>query len=213
MKALAIVFILFCLPAGLYAQTAALTNNRYVAAISHDTVYVVSGNTFSFTVDTPENEGLVNTTPTAAVFLSAANAQESVYTITDKNGKTKQNEVLASGDKLTIQDKKGTVRPFQLLLKTAALGGRLEVLQKSYTKNTRSDLRFEYTAGQRSPDATVRLWLPAGVNVTPENTTVNIIGRGEVLLKALSKQSVGRTGTNYPYKKQAALQSPITAVY
>ncbi|AHF15530.1 endopygalactorunase [Niabella soli DSM 19437] len=169
--------------------------------MSHDTVYVVSGNTFSFTVDTPENEGLVNTTPTAAVFLSAANAQESVYTITDKNGKTKQNEVLASGDKLTIQDKKGTVRPFQLLLKTAALGGRLEVLQKSYTKNTRSDLRFEYTAGQRSPDATVRLWLPAGVNVTPENTTVNIIGRGEVLLKALSKQSVGRTGTNYPYKK------------
>jgi hypothetical protein len=37
--------------------------------------------------------------------------------------------------------------------------------------------------------------------VTPDNTTVNVIGRGEVGLRDLPEQSIGRTGKNYPYRQ------------
>lgn len=48
---------------------------------------------------------------------------------------------------------------------------------------------------------TVTIRVPEGIDVTLDNTTVNVIGRGEVILRDLHKQSIGRTGTNYSYKK------------
>src|SRR5205085_2392212 len=58
-----------------------------------------------------------------------------------------------------------------------------------------------FTAGQKSPNTTVRIFLPEGVDITPDNTTVNVIGRGDVKLSGLATQSMGRLGTNCPYKK------------
>lgn len=105
------------------------------------------GITYRYTVDTPENEGLVST---------------------------------------------GVPGALPPVLKTD---------RKAATLRTAGKLRLDFYAGQRSPMTTVNIRVPAGIEVTPDNTTVNVIGRGEVLLRHLSRQSIGRTGTNYSYNK------------
>lgn len=62
-------------------------------------------------------------------------------------------------------------------------------------------MTLDFYAGQRSPMTTVIISVPEGIDVTLDNTKVNVIGRGEVLLRDLSKQSIGRTGTNYSYNR------------
>jgi polygalacturonase len=48
---------------------------------------------------------------------------------------------------------------------------------------------------------------PPGIEPTLDNTTVDIIGRGDVRLRDLERQSIGRTGSKYSYTKvgEAAL--------
>jgi polygalacturonase len=82
-----------------------------------------------------------------------------------------------------------------------AIGGELRLEKNKITARTSNNVTLYFTAGQRSPNATVRIYLPEGINVTGDNTTVNVIGRGDVKLKDLATQSMGRLGTNYPYKK------------
>jgi hypothetical protein len=82
-----------------------------------------------------------------------------------------------------------------------AVGGQLRLEKNELTVNTTKDITLFFTAGQRTPNTTVRIYLPEGINVTGDNTTVNVIGRGDVKLKDLATQSMGRLGTNYPYKK------------
>lgn len=69
------------------------------------------------------------------------------------------------------------------------------------TIRTAGKISLDFYAGQRTPMSTVTIHIPAGIDVTLDNTTVNVIGRGEVLLRDLPKQSIGRTGTNYSYNK------------
>lgn len=69
------------------------------------------------------------------------------------------------------------------------------------TIRTAGKISLDFYAGQRTPMSTVTIHIPAGIDVTLDNTTVNVIGRGEVLLRDLPKQSIGRTGTNYSYHK------------
>ncbi len=85
-----------------------------------------------------------------------------------------------------------------------ALSGRLQLQQQAITVNTTSNLVLYYTAGQRSPDATVNIYLPPGFKVTMQNTTVNVIGRGNVTLAQLARQSIGRTGSAYSYNRVGA---------
>lgn len=82
-----------------------------------------------------------------------------------------------------------------------ALPPILKLDRSEATVKTAGKLSLDFYAGQRSPMTTVKIRIPAGIDVTLDNTTVNVIGRGEVLLRDLSKQSIGRTGTNYSYKK------------
>jgi hypothetical protein len=93
------------------------------------------------------------------------------------------------------------MKKYQLIVQPLALGGRLYLQQEQVTVNTSKDLVLYYTAGQRSPDATVNIYLPAGIHATLQNTTVNVIGRGDVPLQILGQQSIGRTGTRYSYNK------------
>ncbi|WP_448636399.1 hypothetical protein [Pedobacter panaciterrae] len=86
-----------------------------------------------------------------------------------------------------------------------AIGGNLQLDEQQITTNTSTNLTLYFTAGQRSPDATVSISLPKGINATLENTTVNVIGRGDVKLKDLSKQSIGRTGNHYSYSKVGSI--------
>ena len=177
----------------------------HIAAITKDTVVIITGSTYRYTVDTPEDQGLVSTTTNVKDLLqeiSSADGTAQKYRITDKDRNTKTEGDLTSGDQLevTAQDGK-TTKIYQLVVRHMALSGKIGLENGRRATGTEKDLTIYFTAGQRSPDATITIYLPPGINVTMDNTTVNIIGRGDVLLKDLSTQSIGRTGTKYSYSR------------
>ncbi|MBZ4190608.1 endopygalactorunase [Niabella beijingensis] len=177
----------------------------FIAGIDGDTLLITTGATYSFSVDTPEDSGLVQITPTVAQLLSAFRDAAVPYQISAANGTHKTSGTVAAGDRLIAPHPDGRSKQFIIKLIRKALNGTLTIVQKNRTVNTRTDLTFWYKAGQRSPDATVTVRLPEEVKATPENTSVNIIGRGEVLLKDLGQQSAGRTGTGYPYLRTGSV--------
>lgn len=176
-----------------------------VAGISKDTLIVATGSTYRFTVDTPEDSGLVSTAPTIAsliaqaknIFPSGTNCQLETHSGTIKTGGALQN-----GDFLhfTAGGYSGKPTRFFVQLRQLALNGSLNVLQRRITAGSETDFTLQFTAGQRSPNATVRIWLPF-LPSQLRNITVNVIGRGAVPLDKLSQQSIGRTGHKYSYSK------------
>lgn len=174
-----------------------------IIRIGVDTLVISSSSTFLYTVDTPENQGLVSTGLTVNSLqeqLRRKDNQPFAYTILDKEGKEKVNGYLVSDDilEVTISDKK---KQFNIQVEEKALSPKLVVHRENYTVDIPSDIVLDFIAGQRTPNATIRVYIPKGINVTLDNTTVDVIGRGEVNLRDLPKQSIGRTGTNYSYKK------------
>jgi polygalacturonase len=177
----------------------------HIARIINDTLVVVAGSTYSFTVDTPEDQGLVSTNPgipSLLAQLASKDGSRQQYQVTDKAGTVRHNGAVETGDRLqvTAQDGK-TKQAYYIMVKPMALSGRLVLQQQAITVNTQRPLTLYFTAGQRSPDATVEIDIPAGIAVTMSNTTVNVIGRGDVLLKDLATQSIGRVGSRYSYSK------------
>ena len=179
-------------------------NASHVVATDGDKVAIAAGTTYSFTVDTPADKGLVSTVPNTATLLGqivAADGSRQTYRITGKDGAEKAGAI-ETGDRLVVTAADGkAARTYGLELKPAALTGQLRLERDAITVNTTRDIRLFFTAGQRSPDATVRIELPAGIQVTLDNTTVNVIGRGEVTLRDLPSQSIGRVGSAYSYSK------------
>jgi polygalacturonase len=180
-----------------------------IGAIKNNTIVVVTGSTFRFTVDTPDGQGLVSTRPTIQQLLAQLTSKDGSvqqYRVTDKQGNSKSNGDLLTGDQLVVTAQDGiAMKKYLLVFQPMALGGQLILQQERATVNTSKDLVLYYTAGQRSPDATVKIYLPAGVHATLQNTTVNVIGRGDVTLQSLAQQSIGRTGTRYSYNKVGAV--------
>ncbi|WP_017258109.1 hypothetical protein [Pedobacter arcticus] len=177
----------------------------HIVGIHHDTLTVLSGSTYSYTVDTPENEGLVAIQTTVSQLLSqiiAKDGSAQQYQVINKDGSPKNEGKLVSGDALVVKAAKGkTTKNYKIRVDPFAIAGKLSLEQDELTVNTATDLTIYFTAGQRSPDATVNIFLPEGIISNLENTTVNVIGRGEVKLKDLAKQSIGRVGGNYSYSK------------
>ncbi|HEX6432171.1 MAG TPA: endopygalactorunase, partial [Niastella sp.] len=177
----------------------------HIAAITKDTIVVISGSTYRFTVDTPEDQGLVQTRPTVKQLLEQITSRDGSvqqYRITDKQGNAKNEGDIISGDRLVVTSQNGkATKIYQLGVRPMALSSQLVLQQQQITVNTTNDLTLYFTAGQRSPDATVSIYLPVGIYATMENTTVNVIGRGDVLLNELTKQSIGRTGSKYSYTR------------
>lgn len=180
----------------------------HIGRISGDTIVVITGSTYAFTVDTPGDEGLVSTGAGVKQLLSQFVSKDGSvqrYAIINKEGTAKNEGEVVTGDRLVVTAGDGkTTKTYQVVVNPMALSGRLRLAQPAITAHTRRNLTLYFTAGQRSPAATVKIYLPAGVTVTPENTTVNIIGRGDVKLKDLSSQSIGRTGSRYSYSKVGA---------
>lgn len=177
----------------------------HIARITGDTIVVATGITYAFTVDTPEDQGLTSTTTSVQQLLSQLAAPNGVvqqYTVTGKNGAQKTAGSLETGDRLVVTTSTGkTGKTYYIRLSPMAIGGRLQLAQEAITQNTRRDLTLYFTAGQRSPAATVNIYIPPGITITPDNVTVNIIGRGDVKLKDLSTQSIGRVGSRYSYSQ------------
>lgn len=177
----------------------------HIARIAGDTVVVVNGSTYSFTVDTPEDQGLVSTNPGVAQLVQQIRSKSGAlqqYEVVSREGVVKKEGAIMAGDRLVVTAKDGKLKKsYYLAPQPIALNGLLVMERSAITLNTTTSLVLYYTAGQRSPDASVRIYVPAGITVTMDNTTVNVIGRGDVLLKDLATQSIGRVGTSYSYSK------------
>lgn len=190
-------------PSAISIQPAA--HATHIAAITKDTIVVVTGSTCRFTVDTPEDQGLVSTRPTVEellVQIASGNGAQQQYQVNDNKGNTKTNGHIITGDRLVATSPKSkTAKTYFLSVKPMALSGRLQLQQPAVTVDTKKDVTLFYTAGQRSPDATVTIYLPAGIKAGMQNTMVNVIGRGDVTLAQLPRQAIGRTGSNYSYTK------------
>lgn len=169
----------------------------HIARITRDTIVVISGSTYSFTVDTPEDGGRVSTNIGVTGLLREVGG---AY-VADHTGQRKDTGELHTGDRLFIETRGQASRSYYILVQKMAVGGQLSLRQDSVTAGTQKELELFYTAGQRSPDATITIHLPAGIGCTLDNTTVNVIGRGDVLLKDLAAQSIGRVGTRYSYSR------------
>ncbi|QKJ33130.1 endopygalactorunase [Mucilaginibacter mali] len=180
-------------------------NAPNIVRITKDTLVLIKGSTYAFTVDTPEDQGLVSTAVDVKQLImqiAPANGSIQEYTVTDKSGTAKTEGEIISGDHLIVASKGGSAtKAYIISVHQMALSGSLVIAQPIITANSTHNLTLYYTAGQRSPDVSVKVYLPAGINTTIENTTVNVIGRGDVKLSGLATQSIGRVGVGYPYKK------------
>ena len=180
-------------------------HSPHVAFIKKDSIVLVSGSTMMFTVDTPEDQGLVKTgllVEQLAEEIRSADGSAQKYSLFDKAGNVKQKGLIQTGDRLIVTPQNGTIsKSYAIKVEPMALKGRLLLQNTFITVNGEKELILYYTAGQRSPDATVKIYLPQGIHVTMDNTTVNVIGRGDVKLSGLASQSIGRTGTNYSYTR------------
>lgn len=184
-----------------------------IAGFVKDTLLVAAGHTCRFTVDTPEDSGLISTAPTIASLISQVRNVFPAGTsceVETSSGTIKTGGELQHGDFLRLMPDDHSRRPTRLFVQLGqfALNGSLNVLQRRITIGSKTDFTLQFTAGQRSPDVTVRIWLPFNLSQLG-NITVNVIGRGAVPLEKLSQQSIGRTGNKYSYSKvgNATVQS------
>ena len=176
-------------------------NAPNIIRITTDSIILASGVTRSFTVDTPEDQGLVSTGISAyqlsKQLVSTSGLSAEFATLSGNNAK---NEELKHGDILEVTAGK-TKQRFNIGIRKAALAGTLSLHRPDIRVDTDNELILDFTAGQRSPMTKIRVDIPKGIHITTDNTFVDVIGRGEVSLKELPTQSIGRTGTNYSYKQ------------
>ncbi|WP_448636400.1 hypothetical protein [Pedobacter panaciterrae] len=77
----------------------------HVALIKADTVVVITGSTYLFTVDTPEDKGLISTSTTVNQLTREIKSKDGslqTYRITTKDGSSKTEGALITGDKLVV---------------------------------------------------------------------------------------------------------------
>lgn len=178
-------------------------NSLHIARITNDTIVLVSGSTYSFTVDTHQDSGLISTTATVNQLLREITSKDGSiqqYQVVDAAG-VKKDAVLTTGDQLVVSAADGSTKKYYIFTKRLALNSQLRIEKKECTVKSLTDVILSFTAGQRTPNATVKIIFPAGISVSQENTWINVIGRGDVLLKNLPLQSIGRVGTKYSYNK------------
>lgn len=172
--------------------------------LSADSLFVTNGTTYRYTVDTPEDKGLVSTMPNVADILAGLSEEYGgSYRIVNSAGTEKPGtDIPAAGDKLLkLSPKKKIIKEFGVGLKNEALMPELILNNDSMTVGTTSDFTLDFFAGQRSPDVTVEFLFPPEIGITLDNVTVDVIGRGPVVLRNLPSKSIGRGGGNYPYKQ------------
>lgn len=165
----------------LHAQE--FTNIPNLFSVGKDTLYVPTGSTYAYTVDTPPGEGLVSTFKDALGLLPQLKAAYPSYSF----------DAIAA-DKVAVTSPGKKTKKYILKAVPAALTGQLTA-----TCDGRQLLLY-FKAGQRSPDATVEITLPAALRITqPDSLAVNVIGRGMTPLQRLSQTSSGRFGAGYRF--------------
>jgi polygalacturonase len=176
-----------------------------VSKISPDAITLTSGDTFIYSVDTPEGEGrttlAVKTVGQLFEQITSATGSSQTYAVTGADGTEKRTtDPVVAGDVLTVSSE-GREHAYTIKVVKGAVRGDLNVVDEQITANTDSDVVVRFTSGMRSPNTRVVVNVPPGVNATMQNTTVNVIGRGEVKLAGLATQSIGRVGAGYRFQR------------
>lgn len=70
-------------------------------------------------------------------------------------------------------------------------------VHRQYTTGVPKDIILNITMERRTPCANLKIRIPSGIRFERRSVYVNVIGRGEVPLQELSKQSLGRCGIGY----------------
>lgn len=179
----------------------AAENADHIMNIQKGKVEVIKGTTFRYTVDTPDTpeDGLVSTEATVGTLLGQLKAVDETagLSVTDAQGKEKGEDAqIEAGDVIHIKTGSDDTT-YEIEVVPGAVGGKLSVSSQELTAGTEKDLVLDYSVGQRTPDASVVIEVPEGIKVTEDNTTVNVIGRGAVLLSDLETQSPGRYGEGF----------------
>ena len=169
-----------------------------VIRITSDSLFLASGFTRQFSVDSPEDQGSVSTGITVDQLAQQLILKS--YSVFRSDKTLKNEDELQVGDVLHVSDGKSG-RNFTIGIQPTALCGKLVLHRDTVRAGTTCDLTLDFTAGQRSPQTTVEIQIPSGVNVTMDNTTVDVIGRGQMKLGELESQSIGRAGSAYSYQK------------
>lgn len=174
-----------------------------MGVILDDTLIFFTTATCCYTVDTPEDQGLLTTDMTIeklAGVIHSKNGSNQSYKVITSSGKSRITGKIESGDQLKVISSDGKhSRIYTIKCRKAALSGTLQLYPREITNHTTRDLTLLFTAGQRTPDATIRIFIPKEITITKDRVTVNVIGRGAILLKELEKQPIGRTGSDYSY--------------
>ena len=199
-----VILLLFTLCRGNASPTLLPSDQAtHVMKISNDTIYLINGTTYAYTVDTPKEKGLVSTGLKVADMqkqFSIYDHASFTYNVFSMNQKKNEDEYLETGDILEVVSN-GRKMHYKIALQPMAIPSILTLRQNKITKGTSSGIVLDFIAGQRSPKAVIHIYIPEGIHTTLDNTTVDIMGRGEVLLRDLPHQSIGRTGTHYSYGK------------
>ncbi|GIH20031.1 carbohydrate-binding domain-containing protein [Rugosimonospora africana] len=177
----------------------------HVVDISSNTITLASGDTFIYTVDTAEGQGRttleVKTVDQLLKEITSADGSAQTYTVEDSQGAQKHAaDRVVPGDVLTVTAGHKT-HDYTIDVVKGAVRGQLGLQSGQITANTSSDVVVNFTSGMRSPATEVRVRVPRGIHATMDNTTVNVIGRGEVKLSGLATQSIGRVGAGYRFQR------------
>lgn len=176
-----------------------------IEGIAGDTITITTGNTFLYTVDTAEGEGLtaieIKTVDELLGQITSKTGIHQAYAVKDAEGNGKLNtDPIAQGDVLTVSAGQDSC-DYRIKVIKGAPRGKLQPIHNTVTANTPTDIVLNFFAGLRSPSTEVVLAVPKGICATMDTTMVNVIGRGEVKLSELATQSVGRVGAGYRFQQ------------
>src|SRR5205085_1655452 len=119
-------------------------NASHIAKISRDSIILITGTTYSFTVDTPEDQGLISTKLDAGQLtteLASMDGSSQQYQLTGKDGTIKTTGDIENGDKIIVISEDKTVnKTYHVGITKMALSGRLQLEQNSITVNSSCDL-------------------------------------------------------------------------
>ncbi|MDR3218721.1 MAG: T9SS type A sorting domain-containing protein [Dysgonamonadaceae bacterium] len=208
-------------------------NNLNIGKITGSELFLNEGNTYIYTVDTDIDKGITESKISSVASLlsqikSKYNTVQSYVVKSADNVVKTETVAVVEGDKLIVMVG-GKEKTYTIRIQRGATAGKLELVtiartvnmgmvatgnvevtggKATITANTPTNLRLNFYAGMRGPAVTVRITVPQGINATTNSTTVNVIGRGTVLLSELATQSVGRFGDGYRFPKigQAEIQ-------
>ena len=158
---------------GAYSQEDA----SYPWQVKGDSLLLFEGTTYRYTVDTPEDSGLVST------LIKVEDLKKQLkenglgrFSLFSSNGREKMHGYPETGDYLLAAS---PGKRFAVKVHKGALPPRLCLNREVMTVPGKSSLLVDFYAGQRSPDVTVTFHIPAGIDLTLDNTTVNLIRIGK----------------------------------